>query len=295
MVAPSVLLNHNPATCETNIEPTRSTKQIQRDLLGLGHRIHFRSPASSSKTASSQSCGVSTEASREQSRHQTHSQPCVHIRSLDRLYSANSKRFGLVHLRRKDVRRREKSNREAKRVDTHFGQVAGTTNWESSKSVHWVRMGCGRSSSSTKNRVIAIEMVSTRLSHSVIAYVVFFCLVHSQPCTSDIELAKPFPLVLHRYTPGDILCTLHVRSHQPWSCPPVRNFQCKLHSPQRSLTLSGLSFQVSMRECSRALPRFSPPITRQAVEGFLPCLHYSSRERQASLKASVCRHVVAPN
>ena len=46
---------------------------------------------------------------------------------------------------------------------TNFGQVTGTMNWESSKSVHWQRTVVGRISSSTRTRVIAENNVNDML------------------------------------------------------------------------------------------------------------------------------------
>ena len=106
MVASNVLFNHNPATWKANIRSACGGKTIISNSLGLGHRIHLLVPASSSNAASSQSCGASTVTSREQSRHQTHLQACMHTKSLERLYSDSSKRFGLVHLLREVIRRR---------------------------------------------------------------------------------------------------------------------------------------------------------------------------------------------
>ena len=123
---------------KTNIGPSDNTNRIKRGLLGLGHRIHSLSPASSSNAASSQSCGASMFTSREQSRHQTHSQACMHMRILDRSYPDNSKRFCLAHLCRKHVRECRDKGFEwsSGRNQTHFGQVAGTTSWDNSKSIH---------------------------------------------------------------------------------------------------------------------------------------------------------------
>ena len=94
-----------PAT--RTLSPPKVVKVTISNSLGLGHRIHLLVPASSSNAASSQSCGASTLTSREQSRHQTHLQACIHTKSLERLYSDSSKRFGLVHLQRQVVRERE--------------------------------------------------------------------------------------------------------------------------------------------------------------------------------------------
>lgn len=54
------------------------------------------------------------------------------------MYSDSSKKFGLVHLRRKVVRECERKDLEVMevRMRTHRGQVAGTTNWDNSKSIH---------------------------------------------------------------------------------------------------------------------------------------------------------------
>jgi hypothetical protein len=105
MVASDVLFNHNSATYENKIGSTSINENIRSGLLSLGHRIHLLSPASSSNAASSQSCGASMDTIREQSRHQVHSQACMHTRILDRLYSDNSNRFGLAHLRRRSDHR----------------------------------------------------------------------------------------------------------------------------------------------------------------------------------------------
>ena len=150
MVAPNVLFNHNPTTCKANIRSACGGKTIISNALGLGHRIHLLVPASSSNAASSQSCGASTVTSREQSRHQIHLQACMHTKSLDRLYSDSSKRFGLVHLRRKVIRKRERG----------VGR-----DWEKDEDTPWTSSRNDKLGQLKVDPLIQIELCEIKLVH----------------------------------------------------------------------------------------------------------------------------------